>query len=183
MGHAKRESGQLAEEVEKLRERIAELEEALAQHERLEESLQQSKEFLQTVLDEIADPTMVIGPEYRIVLANRAAREMAGGEDPAATGLTCYQISHRRDTPCEGPHHQCPLRLAFLSGTTMTVTHTHYMPGGKEVLVQVKAAPILNKQGDVIHVIESCRDVSKLGRAEEALPAEKEGPDDVADTV
>ena len=61
----------------------------------MEDTIRRSGAFLQTVIDAIPDVMLVIGTDYRIVLANRAARGMAGGIDPTI-GLTCHQLSHRR---------------------------------------------------------------------------------------
>ena len=75
----------------------------------MEETIGQSGAFLQTVIDAISDVLLVIDTDYRIVLANRAAREMAGSIDSAVC-LTCHQLSHHRDLPCEGKNEPCPLR-------------------------------------------------------------------------
>ena len=58
-------------------------------------SMRRSQTFLQTVIDAIPDTMLVIGRDYRILLANRAARQMAGGIDPTLC-LTCHQLSHHR---------------------------------------------------------------------------------------
>ena len=55
--------------------------------------------LLHNAFECLADPSMVVGPDFRIVLANAAARIMAGGIDPAAEGLTCYQVSHHCQAP------------------------------------------------------------------------------------
>ena len=74
----------------------------------MEETIRQSGAFLQTVIDAIPDVLLVIGTDYRIVLANRAAREMAGGIDPTVD-LACHRLSHHRDLPCAGKDEPCPL--------------------------------------------------------------------------
>ena len=73
----------------------------ITQRKEIEETIGRSGAFLQTVIDAIPDVLLVIDTDYRIVLANRAAREMAGGIDPTV-GLTCHQLSHHRDLPCAG---------------------------------------------------------------------------------
>ena len=80
----------------------------ITQRRNMEEAIRQSRAFLQTVIDAIPDTMLVIGRDYRILLANRAAREMAGGIDPTVC-LTCHQLSHHRDLPCEGRNEPCPL--------------------------------------------------------------------------
>jgi PAS domain-containing protein len=125
----------------------------------IEEEIRQSRTFLQTVIDAIPDTMLVIGRDFRIFLANRAARERAGGIDPA-NRLTCHQLSHHRDLPCEGQKEPCPLRKVIATKSPMTVIHTHYDAQDREVFVEVNAAPVFNEAGEVTHVIEACRDIT-----------------------
>jgi PAS domain S-box-containing protein len=55
----------------------------------------------------------------------------------------------------------------------MTVTHTHYDARGREVFVEVMAAPVFDEAGEVTHVIEACRDITDRRRAEEALARDR----------
>ncbi|MDY7009279.1 MAG: ATP-binding protein [Planctomycetota bacterium] len=112
---------------------------------------------------------MVIDRDYRIVLANRAAQKMAGGKDPVSAHLTCYQVTHHRDTPCEGEMELCPAKKVFETRTPVTVTHTHYNADGNEHVVEISAAPIINEMGEVIQVVESFRDVTERKRIESQL--------------
>ena len=143
----------------------------ITERRRMEEVIRQSGAFLHTVIDAIPDTMLVIGRDYRIFLANRAAREQAGGFDPAVC-LTCHQLSHHRDVPCEGRNEPCPLRDVIATKAPMTVIHTHYNAEGREIFVEVNAAPVLNEAGDVTHVIETCRDITAHKRAEDALQQE-----------
>ncbi len=80
----------------------------ITERRKMEEAIRRSRAFLQTVIDAIPDTMLVIGRDYSISLANRAAREMAGGIDPAVC-LACHQLSHKRALPCEGRNDHCPL--------------------------------------------------------------------------
>jgi two-component system, sensor histidine kinase and response regulator len=137
----------------------------------MEEEIRKSRAFLQTVIDAIPDTMLVIGRDYRISLANRAAREMAGGIDPVAC-LRCHKLSHHRDSPCEGKNDCCPLSRVVADKAPVTVLHTHRNAEGRELFVEITAAPIFNEQGEVTHIIEACRDVTERKCAEEALARE-----------
>ena len=154
----------------------------ITQRKEMEETIRRSGAFLQTVIDAIPDVMLVIGNDYRIVLANRAAREMAGGIDPTI-GLTCHQLSHHRDLPCTGKDEPCPLRQVIATKAPVTVMHTHYDAEGKEFFVEVSAAPVLDEAGEVSYIIEACRDVSERKRAEELLRQEKAFADTVIDSI
>lgn len=160
---------QMSSELEQLQAAVAEFKTVEAGLRRDKKALQRSRGLLRTILDTIPTPTMVIDRNYRITYANRVVWEMAGGQDPVAAGLKCYAVSHGRDTPCEGPAHQCPLRLAVMTKVEVKVTHTHSLADGGAVVVQVVAAPVTDSTGEVIEIIESCSDITERVRMEDAL--------------
>jgi PAS domain S-box-containing protein len=138
----------------------------------MEEALRQSRTFLQTVVDAIPDTMLVVGRDYRVLLANCAAREMVGGIDPTVC-LTCHHLSHHDDHPCEGPSAPCQLCQVIATKARTTVIHTHCDAKGKEVFVEVNAAPVFDDAGDVVHVIEVCRDITERRQAKNALEQER----------
>jgi PAS domain S-box-containing protein len=144
----------------------------ITERRKMEEAIQKSRAFLQTVIDAIPDTMLVIGRDYNISLANRAARELAGGIDPVAC-LACHQLSHKRSLPCHGRNDSCPLRRVIATKAPVTVMHTHYDSEGNEVFVEVTAAPVFDDDGEVTHIIESCRDITQRKRAEVALEQDR----------
>ena len=134
---------------------------------RAEEAREQARAFLQAVIDGLPEELMVINRDYTIALANRAAREMAG-EEPVSAGLTCHQLSHHSETPCSGEEHPCPFDEVIETRKPVTVEHVHYDLQNKEGFVEMVAAPIFDENGEVIQIIESCRDITKRKQAEEA---------------
>jgi len=144
----------------------------ITERRKMEEEIRRSRAFLQTVIDAMPETMLVIDRDYQISLANRAAREMAGGIDPVAC-MACHQLSHHRALPCEGKNDCCPLSRVIATKAPVTVTHTHYNAEGKKVFVEVSAAPVFDERGEVTHVIESCRDVTERKLAEEALAQDR----------
>ena len=128
-----------------------------------------SQAFLQTVIDAIPEATLVIDLDYRIVLANRVARQFAGTEDPVAGRFPCYQVSHHRDSPCQGNKEPCPLKEVVAVRAPVTVVHTHYDAAGNEIFVETTAAPIFDEAGEVVQIVESCRDVTERNRLRRLL--------------
>ena len=140
---------------------------------RAEEALSiQKQEFvalMQTVIDGFPESLMVINRDYTIALANRTVREMAWGRDPVAACLKCHQVSHKSAMPCEGTEDPCPLEQVVATKAQVTVEHIHHDTEGRAVSVEVIAAPILDKEGEVIQIIESCRNITDRKRVEQAL--------------
>jgi len=137
-------------------------------------ALNRSSDFLQTVIDAIPELTVVIDRDYRVLLANRAAREMAGGTDPVAACLTCYQLSHHRETPCQEETEPCPLKQIIATKRPVTVEHTHYDADNNEVYVELSAAPIFDETGEVVQIVQASRDITDRKRAEMALRESEE---------
>jgi diguanylate cyclase (GGDEF)-like protein/PAS domain S-box-containing protein len=122
--------------------------------------------FLQAVLDSAPEPMMVIGRDYRIMMSNRAARAAATTMSAASH---CYQISHRRDTPCDGTDHPCPLQRVLQEEQTVAVVHEHFDAMGTVRLVELLAAPLRDGSGAIVGIIESARDITESRRIETAL--------------
>jgi hypothetical protein len=113
------------------------------------------KHFLQTVIDSIDDPVLIIDDTYRVRLMNRFAHEHHLGTEPATDKVFCYQLSHGRAVPCEGREHACPLRQVFATGKPVRVTHTHIDRWGKAYDVALLASPLRDDAGHLIGVIET----------------------------
>jgi len=139
----------------------------LVRRRQAEAAARESRRFLQTIIDDIPEALMVIDRDYRIILANRAVQEMAGGRDPVSSCLTCYQALHHRLTPCSEEEHPCPLRQVISTKAPLTVMHTHVGADGRDSLMEIFAAPVFDETGNVVQVIEACRDITARVRAEE----------------
>ncbi|MFK5894756.1 MAG: diguanylate cyclase [Pseudomonadota bacterium] len=143
----------------------------ISQLKKIESQLIQSKEYLQTVLNTIADPTIVINvKDYSIKVANKAANKVYLDEQKfnVAT-MTCYQLSHKTEQPCSGKNDPCPLIQVQETGKKVRVVHTHFNQQKQELYVEVIATPIFNEQHQVTQIIESHRDITRHIRKEQKL--------------
>ncbi len=132
----------------------------ITERKQAEKKNEESRHFLEAVIEAIPDATMVVAADYRVVLANRAARDLVGVEDPVAADLRCHQVFHHRDVPCDGVEHPCPLVEVVAAKGPVVMTHTHCDAEGNEVLMEIAAAPILNEAGGLVQIVQSCRDIS-----------------------
>ena len=159
-------SGRLAARTAELVTANAGLQAEIAQRQHAEESLRESRAFLQSVIDAATDATMVIDRSRRIVLANRTARE-AGSDEPVANAVTCHQLCHHSPRPCRGRAHPCPMERVIETRTAVVVEHVHVDAEGNQSFVEVTAAPIFDSAGEVIQIVHSCRDITERKRSEE----------------
>jgi PAS domain S-box-containing protein len=126
-------------------------------------------EFPQSVIDGIVNPIMAIDTDYRVLLMNRAAREFSSPGALAPEPYLCYQLSHRRETPCDGNEHPCPLEEVRDSGRPVTVVHEHFWANGERRVVEVMAAPFLGADGAFLGIIESIVDITERELAQDEL--------------
>ena len=157
-------------------ERTAELAKAnenlsreIVERKRTQEALEAAHAFQQSIIDGVAEPIMVIGVDHRVKLMNRAAREFSSGLTDTLKPLFCYQISHQRETPCDGMKHPCPLEKVRESGRPVTVVHEYYQKNEEQRFFEVIASPLLGGDGTFQGIIESKRDITERKRVEETL--------------
>lgn len=136
---------------------------------RLQEAMTQTESaraVLQAVIDAIPDAIRVIGPDYRVHIANAAYAAHVGLPAQAIIGQPCYQSSHGRSAPCVETLVVCPLAEARLGRLPLTCRQTHRRASGAEVHAEIAAAPVvLPVAGQpVACVIEAIRDLDQQAR-------------------
>lgn len=138
------------------------LRDEITQRQTFQEKLEKQRQFLQSVIDGISEPVMVINADYRVMFSNRANSQ--GGQQQF-----CYQISHQRETPCDGREHQCPLGTVLKEKRQVAVVHEHVNAQGEPRHIELMASPLLSEDGTIIGIIESARDITERLLAEKAL--------------
>jgi len=132
---------QLIKELAMLRSQITEKETA--------------QKFLLSIIDAVSEPIMVIDLNYRVKLMNRIAKKLL------TENSFCYHISHRKDKPCDGIEHPCPLQMILKTRNPVTVTHRHILKNGVESVVEIFASPVFDENGNVAYIIETSRDITE----------------------
>jgi len=133
-----------------------------------EKKLKESRKLLQSVIDGIAAPVMLIGRDYSVNLLNLAAmgdRDYTTQAEPPK----CYELGHDRDTPCDGEAHPCPLDQVSLAEKPVTVVHRHSDDKGNDRYVEILASPLYSEDGIMEGIIEVSRDITKTVSAERHL--------------
>ena len=152
------------------------LDELKAIHEDLEKrvadrtaQLDQSKQFLQSVIDGIGNPLLVIKSDFTIALMNNAAKKLIPKGQDAKNYRYCYQVSHRRDTPCTGPDHPCAFMQVMEQGSAVRVRHTHHDADNQPVIIDLLTTPLYSSDGKFEGVIEVEHDVTEIVRIQAGL--------------
>ena len=107
------------------------------------------------LLDGFTDPAVLIGRDYRILVANSAYREHYGMFDTSAHPH-CYEVSHRFSRPCDEAGETCPLKNSLAMAQPQRVLHLHYTSKGEEH-VNVETLPIRDEAGEIAYFLEILR--------------------------
>jgi PAS domain S-box-containing protein len=135
------------------------------QRAKAEAKIQQQNEFLNNIINSMADSFYVINVKnYQVIVANAAAQKLG---DPH--NKTCYTLTHHRHSPCLDHEHPCPLEIIRETKQPVVLEHTHFDSHGQPTIVEVHGYPIFNEQGDLVQMIEYSLDITARKQAEEEL--------------
>lgn len=148
----------LQRELKKYQQELVELEAVRAQ-------VATKSTILDSILDSLPHPFLVIdAATHALKLANKAALQ-----GQSSTNLACYQLSHRRQSPCLGEEHPCPLAIIKTTKQPAVVEHLHYDEQGQPIYVEVYGFPIFDGAGNLVEMIEYSIDITLRKRAEQQL--------------
>jgi signal transduction histidine kinase len=132
---------------------------------RIEKELLNKNEFLNTTIESLTHPFYVLDAnDYSIIIANAATSDFISNGNPK-----CYAVTHRRDKPCGGGEHKCPLQIVKKTKKATTLEHTHYDKQGNERVFEVHGHPIFDEDGNVIQMIEYTIDITERKKLEKQL--------------
>ena len=110
--HHELEQG-VIERTAELKEANKQLKEEIKKRIRIEDSLQKTRNMLQTVFDGITDPLIMLGADMAVKILNDAALNYYGKpESDVIVGECCFKALKGESMPCKG----CEIPSAVLSG-------------------------------------------------------------------
>lgn len=121
-------------------------------------ALMRAERLSQALIDAIPDGIRVIGPDFRIRRANAAYAAQTGRPLNEIVGAFCYASSHGRDTPCPWTLVTCPVAEMSRARRPLTFRDHHRAPAGRQIAVEVSAAPMEDS------VVEAIRDLDEQAR-------------------
>ncbi len=133
-----------------------------------EAELNQRNQFLQSVIDAVADPIMVITTDYRVIKMNRVAREMLEEKYADQEEPFCHLVSHASNQPCDGSDHPCPLQQVQQTKAPVSVIHYHTTSQGRRT-IELNASPLFDAEGKLYAIVEAARDITERLQATELL--------------
>jgi two-component system NtrC family sensor kinase len=115
---------------------------------------------LQWFIDSLAAQVLVIGPDFRVVRANRALLQDQGYSGDEVVGRYCYEIGHGRSQPCAPPHGDCPALKIWNGEAVSRSTHVRSAADGSARYIEIVASPLEGDEGRAQQVLEVMRDVT-----------------------
>ena len=163
-------------------QRLEELTLETAQRSRVEQALAESKreaeesrDLLQTTLASIGDAVIVTDTEGRVTFLNAVAQELSGWSDTEAAGKANSEVFVIRNEKTHGLVEN-PIEKALREGVIVGLANHTVLIGrnGREIPIEDSAAPIRNKQGQILGIVLVFRDVSRRRKAETARERSEE---------
>ncbi len=145
-----------------------------------EEALRQERDLLENTIESLPHPFYVINvADYTVEIANSASgyRDRQRGDE-----ITCHELTHGSDAPCNTSQHPCPLREVQHTRQPATMEHIHYDREHQPRHIEVHSYPIFDEAGEVRQVIEYTLDITERKEAEEALRRERDILDKMMET-
>lgn len=153
-----------------MRQKITELETSETQRKQEVDAMQNSKQFIETVFNNVNDSIAVIDTtNFRIVRVNRTFLNTLNMEEKDVIGKHCYEVTHHRSKPCDSPNDTCPLAKTLKTGYHSLAEHIHYDKDGREIYIEISTYPIRNEKGEIYQVIHIAHDITERKRLEKAL--------------
>lgn len=136
----------------------------------IEHSLEENRNWLATTLESIGDAVIVTSKIGEILFINKAAEDLTGWSSSEANGLLIHHVFniYNADTPDIKPD---PVQQVVSSGKIVNLRdNTILIKKNKdETPIDDSAAPIINKNGELIGVVMVFRNISERKKAENEI--------------
>jgi len=133
---------------------------------RAEESLRQSEERFHSAFDRAAVPTLLVGPDVRILHCNAAFCDMVGYAETELFGKSAYEITHPDDVAdskavvgrvVSGEEDSCSLEKRYIRKDNRVVWGI------------MSTSAVRDEKGQLLYFVTHVQDITGRKRAEEAL--------------
>ena len=117
----------------------------------LEQRIEQERHFLQSVLDNLPQLVVVLGPDRRTIMINKSFARFAGISPEEGRGKTCLELLANTPLACNCRETAPMLDRIFEIGKPLSMIWQ--IPPPNEMYWEVTRTPILNREGTVEAVL------------------------------
>lgn len=136
---------------------------------RKERKLIDRERYLKNLLNSLYEDIIVIDKDYNIVDANSTKLKITGQSITEIIGKKYYEILNNSDNSFSKNGEMYELKNVFETGIPKVVRHKHKKEDGSKLVVEVLLSPMKDENGEVIKVIQSIHDITKLYSTEKEL--------------
>lgn len=119
-------------------------------------------QFLHSLVNEVPDPIVVVGTDFKVKFANKAARTFSSefvwidGEEPF-----CHNLIYNSECQCSNLGRPCPLIEVVETNKPVVVEHDLVLVSGVKRSFEIHASPLWDEDGCFLGIVESLRDISE----------------------
>jgi PAS domain S-box-containing protein len=124
------------------------------------------------VFDSLSFPTLILRPDKVIVTANRRLLGRFGVAMKDIIGKTCHEIFYDSEEPCSAD--VCPLPAVLADGEGHSILREVVLSDREKTWEDRVFSPIKDNAGNIIYIMESLRDVTRVKTLERALEETRE---------
>ncbi len=129
-----------------------------------ERELRQSKTFLQNIFDGLRDGLSILDRELNIIKVNYWMKQRYLHAVPLE-GKKCYEVYQQRNSICPW----CPSVRTLATGKPSRAIVPYVTDKGQEGWIELCTFPLKDENGQLLGVIEDCKDITDKMKTEEDL--------------
>ncbi len=124
------------------------------------------------VFDSLSFPTLILRPDKVIVTANQKLLDRFGVTMKDIIGKTCHEIFYNSKEPCSAD--LCPLPGVLANGEGHSILRQVSSSDGEKNWEDRVFSPIKDDAGNILYIMESLRDVTRIKTLERTLEETRE---------
>lgn len=137
------------------------------QNARLYSQIAQEKRRLDAIIENSGDGVMILDPDYRISVFNRALAAMTGILAEEAIGRPCWEVLVSQDPGQDQSVCQLCPPSSCQDGNQAQVEGDFTRPDGTRVTFSITYSPLLDVDNKLVNIIANVRDITHIREAEE----------------
>lgn len=138
----------------------------------MNEKTLESENWRMRVFDSLSFPTLILRPDMVIVTANQKLLDRFGLPMKDIVGKTCHEIFYNSKDPCTAD--LCPLPGVLANGEGHSVLRQVTGGNGERIWEDRVFSPIKDDTGNILYIMESLRDVTRVKTLERTLEETRE---------
>ncbi len=143
----------------------------IRQRTEMRERVEMEREWVSQIFNSIPDEIVVVNENMEVQDVNESFLRNNNLTLSQVAGKHCYDLEQRVRGECQVAVEDCPFFRVMKSREPTSTVRKFFDEAGKPRYAAIVAAPLLNREGEAIGMIESTRDISHRIHLEEELKA------------